>query len=92
VFNGPHPETGEPLMIAEETHPEGAPAFDLPSQPAVFAPGPEPQEIEEIAAKLREAAGLPKEPTGVVAQNAAGNSNRHSDTNGVMEKVKDAIS
>jgi Mn-containing catalase len=25
VFNGPHPETGEPLTIAEEIHPEGAP-------------------------------------------------------------------
>lgn len=47
--------------------PEGALAYDLPSQPAVFAPGPEPGEIEEIAQKLREAAGLPKEPMGEVA-------------------------
>ena len=39
MFNGPHPETGEDLMIAEEIAPEGAPPFDLPSQPAVFAPG-----------------------------------------------------
>ena len=31
VFNGPHPETGEELVVAEEIHPEGAPAFDLPS-------------------------------------------------------------
>src|SRR6201994_4452239 len=38
VFNGPHPETGEDLVVAEETHPEGAPAYDLPEQPAVFAP------------------------------------------------------
>jgi Mn-containing catalase len=67
VFNGPHPETGEELEVAEELHPEGALAYDLPSQPAVFAPGPEPGEIEEIAQKLREAAGLPKEPTGEVA-------------------------
>jgi len=67
VFNGPHPETGEELEVAEELHPEGAPAHDLPPQPAVFAPGPEPDEIEEIAAKLRSAAGLPKKPTGVVA-------------------------
>jgi Mn-containing catalase len=67
VFNGPHPETGEELEVAEELHPEGAPAYDLPAQPAVFSPGPEPEEIEEIAAKLRKAAGLPKEPTGVVA-------------------------
>ena len=68
VFNGPHPETGEELEVAEELHPEGAPAYDLPPQPAVFAPGPEAGEIEEIAQKLREAAGLPKNPTGVVAQ------------------------
>jgi Mn-containing catalase len=91
VFNGPHPETGEPLTIAEKTHPEGAPAFDLPSQPAVFAPGPEAGEIEEIAAKLRESAGLSKEPTGVVAQNADGSSNGHANGAGVMDKVKDAI-
>jgi Mn-containing catalase len=68
VFNGPHPETGEELEVAEELHPEGAPAYDLPEQPAVFAPGPESGEIEEIAQKLREAAGLPKLPTGEVAQ------------------------
>jgi len=67
VFNGPHPETGEELEVAEELHPEGALAHDLPEQPAVFAPGPEMGEIEEIAQKLREAAGLPKEPTGEVA-------------------------
>jgi len=67
VFNGPHPETGEELFVAEELHPEGALPHDLPSQPAVFAPGPEPGEIEEIAAKLREQAGLPRKPTGEVA-------------------------
>lgn len=67
VFNGPHPETGEELEVAEELHPEGALAYDLPAQPAVFAPGPEAGEIEEIAQKLRKAAGLPKEPTGEVA-------------------------
>jgi Mn-containing catalase len=67
VFNGPHPETGEELYVAEEIHPEGAPAYDLPPQPAVFAPGPEPGEVEEIAAKLRDMAGLPKKPTGEVA-------------------------
>lgn len=67
VFNGPHPETGEDLVIADEVSPEGAPAYDLPPQTAVFAPGPEPKEIEEIAAKLRKAAGLPNKPTGKVA-------------------------
>ncbi|HUA75823.1 MAG TPA: manganese catalase family protein [Solirubrobacteraceae bacterium] len=89
VFNGPHPETGEELHIAEEPHPEGAPAFDLPPQPAVFAPGAVPGEIEEIAAKLRDAAGLPEEPTGTVAQNAGDGAG--SNGAGVMEKVKDAI-
>jgi Mn-containing catalase len=34
VFNGPHPEPGEELFVAEEIHPEGAPAFD-PSRPHV---------------------------------------------------------
>jgi len=82
VFKGPHPETGEELHVAEELHPEGAPPFDLPEQPAVFAPGPEPEEIAEIATKLREAAGLPREPTGVVANDGAG----------VIGKVKDALS
>jgi Mn-containing catalase len=83
VFNGPHPETGEDLQVADEPQPEGAPAYDLPPQTAVFAPGPEPEEIAEIAAKLRQAAGLPKEPTGIVANNGS---------NGVMKKVKDAVS
>jgi Mn-containing catalase len=71
VFNGPHPETGEDLVIADEIHPEGAPANDLPPQTAVFAPGPDPQEISEIAARLRKAAGLPAKPTGVVANGSS---------------------
>ena len=83
VFNGPHPETGEELQVAEEAQPGGAPAHDLPAQPALFAPGADPEEIREIAAKLRQAAGLPKEPTGVVAGNGGG---------GVVQKVKNAVS
>jgi len=67
VFNGPHPETGEDLVVAEETNPEGALAHDLPAQPAVFAPSVDPGEIAEIAQQLRQAAGLPKQPTGAVA-------------------------
>jgi len=50
--------------------PEGVPAFDLPSQPAVFAPDYAPEEIAEIAAKLRKQAGLSKEPTGEVANSS----------------------
>ena len=75
VFNGPHPETGEDLQVADEAQPEGAPAHDLPPQTAVFAPGPAPEEIAEIAAKLRQAADLPKEPTGTVANNGKAKSN-----------------
>jgi Mn-containing catalase len=78
VFNGPHPETGEDLQVADEPQPEGAPAYDLPPQTAVFAPGPEPEEIAAIAAKLRQAADLPKEPTGVVANNGKAKSNGSS--------------
>jgi Mn-containing catalase len=66
VFNGPNPETGEDLVVVDEA-PEGVPPRDLPPQPAVFAPDPAPDEIAEIAAKLRQRAGLPKEPTGLVA-------------------------
>jgi Mn-containing catalase len=67
AFNGPHPETGEDLMVVDEA-PEGGPPQDLPPQPAVFAPDYAPEEIAEIAAKLRHDAGLPKEPTGLVAE------------------------
>ena len=66
VFNGPHPETEEELVVFDEV-PEGVPPRDLPPQPAVFAPDYAPEEISEIAARLRERAGLPKEPTGMVA-------------------------
>jgi Mn-containing catalase len=68
VFNGPHPETGEELTVAEEAQPAGAPAVDLPPQPDVFAPGYAPEEIQEIAQKLRKQVGLPQEPTGEVAE------------------------
>jgi Mn-containing catalase len=82
VWNGPHPETGEDLVV-EDQAPEGVPPMDLPSQPDVFAPDRDPEEIAEIAQRLRKAAGLPDEPTGVVANNGG---------NGVMKKVKDAVS
>jgi Mn-containing catalase len=67
VFNGPHPETGEELIVPDEPSPAGAPPRDLPAQPAVFAPGPHPEEVAEIARKLREKAGLPKEAGGRIA-------------------------
>jgi Mn-containing catalase len=80
VFNGLSPETGEPLEVVDDA-PEGAPAFDLPAQEGVFAPDYAPEEIAEIARKLRVDAGLPDEPTGVVA----------NDTEGIMDKVKGAV-
>jgi Mn-containing catalase len=66
VFNGPHPETGEELEVVDEA-PEGVPPHDLPAEPDVFAPNYAPEEIAEIAQRLRKAAGLPEQPTGVVA-------------------------
>jgi uncharacterized protein YecE (DUF72 family) len=48
----------------------------------VFAPDYAPEEIAEIAQKLREAAGLPKEPTGVVA---------NPDGGGAAKKLKDKV-
>jgi Mn-containing catalase len=79
VFNGPHPETGEPLEVVDHA-PEGVPPRDLPPQPAVFAPDYAPEEIAEIARKLRKAAGLGDEPTGVVAEDP-----------GVVRKVADKL-
>jgi hypothetical protein len=68
AFNGQHPETGEELLVADVPHPEGAPAHDLPPQPADFAPDDAPEEIREIAQKLRKQAGLPDRVTGVVSE------------------------
>jgi Mn-containing catalase len=84
VFNGPHPETGDELVV-EDQPPEGFPPFDLPAQEGVFAPDYAPEEIAEIARKLRVDAGLPDEPTGIVANNGSGNGS-------VVDKVKDAVS
>ena len=68
VFNGAHPETGEPLEVVDHA-PEGFPPNDLPPQADVFAPDYAPEEIAEIAQKLRKAAGLPDKVTGIVANN-----------------------
>ena len=70
VFNGSHPETGQELSVVDEA-PQGVPPNDLPAQPSVFAPDYAPEEIAEIAKKLRKSAGLPDEPTGVVAHEVA---------------------
>jgi Mn-containing catalase len=81
VFTGPHPETGEQLRVADGP-PEGALPQDLPSQPAVFAPDYAPEEIAEIAQRLRKAAGLPDRPTAEVAS---------PDDRNVVERVADKI-
>ena len=81
VFNGVHPETGDELQVVDAA-PEGVPPFDLPAQEGVFAPDYAPEEVAEIARRLREAAGLPDEPTGTVANNGKG----------VVDKLKDAVS
>jgi hypothetical protein len=39
----------------------------------MFAPGPDPDMLAEVSAKLRKAADLPKKPTGIAANNGAGN-------------------
>ena len=71
VFNGPHPERPDEELIVVDEAPQGVPAHDLPPQTAVFAPDYAPEEIAEIARKLRVAAGLPEKPSGVVANGAA---------------------
>jgi Mn-containing catalase len=67
VFRGPHPETGEELQVVDEP-PEGALPQDLPPEESVFAPDYAPEEIAEIAQKLRKAAGLPDQVTAKVAE------------------------
>ena len=72
----PHLERGEHLKLYRFS------PNDLPPQTDVFAPDYAPEEISEIAQKLRKAAGLPDKVTGVVAD---GNG-------GVMSKVKEKLS
>jgi len=67
VFKGPHPETGEELRVVDRA-PEGHLPQDLPPQEAVFAPDYAPEEVSEIAQKLRKAAGLPDKVTAQVAE------------------------
>ena len=83
VFHGQHPETGEKLEVVDEA-PEGAPPNDLPAQPAAFAPDYAPEEIAEIAQRLRNEAGLPDEPLGEVGVPADGK--------GKAKKAKDKVS
>jgi hypothetical protein len=81
VFNGPHPETGEDLTVADGP-PEGALPHDLPAQPNAFSPDYAPEEIAEIAKRLRTTAGLPEMPTGSVASEP---------DRGMVGKLKDRL-
>ncbi len=83
VWNGSHPETGDPLVV-EDHAPEGVPPTDLPPEPEAFAPDYAPEEIAEIARRLRKQAGLGDEPTGVVTD--AG-----TDGKGVVGRVADKV-
>ncbi|MEJ7893322.1 MAG: manganese catalase family protein, partial [Solirubrobacteraceae bacterium] len=57
VFKGLHPETGDELVV-EDGPPPGFEPQDLPAQEEVFAPDYAPDDIAEIARKLRKDAGL----------------------------------
>ena len=57
VFKGPHPETGEELFMADEV-PVGFEPPDPPAETDVFAPDYAPEDIAEIAQRLRKDAGL----------------------------------
>jgi Mn-containing catalase len=57
VFKGAHPETGEQLRVAHPA-PEGFPWPEFPAEDDVFAPDYAPDEIAEIALRLRQDAGL----------------------------------
>ena len=57
VFKGPHPETGEELVF-EDGQPEDFPVPDPGPETDVFAPDYAPDDIAEIAQKLRKDAGF----------------------------------
>ena len=78
------------------TPPEGAPAHDLPAQPAVFAPDYAPEEIAEIARKLRKQAGLPgadRRRRGRVGRHARGARSQHAlKPGGVPPRTRSVVS
>ena len=80
VWTGSHPETGDPLQVIEDA-PEGFPPFDLPGPAgrvrARLRAGGDRGDRQEAACE----GGPAGEPTGVVA----------NDTNGIVDKVKDAV-
>ena len=70
VFNGNQPETGEDLvssMRRRRASPRRSPAPGRRLRPDYA-----PEEIAEIAQKLRKAAGLPDKVTGIIANENGG--------------------
>ena len=51
IWRGEHPIDGTPLEFVDEP-PEGGPQWDPPEEPAVFAPGYDPDELQEMAQRL----------------------------------------
>ena len=78
VFNGPHPETGPTTLIVVERRPRASPPFDLPPQPAVFAPDYAPEEIAEIAASCAPPPACPTSPPASSPTTAAASWTRSS--------------
>jgi Mn-containing catalase len=52
VWNGPHPEDGEPLIV-EDAIPAGFAPPDLDEEPQLTSPGIEPELVAEIAARFK---------------------------------------
>jgi hypothetical protein len=73
--------TRRPELVVVDEAPEGELPNDLPPHAAAFAPDDDPEEIAEIARKLRSAAGLGDEPLGKVS----------NEDGGLVGKVKDKI-
>ena len=87
MFNGPHPETGEELEVVDEIRPRASPPHDLPAAAGrVRARTTRRRRSPRSPRKLRKAAGLPKEPTGVVANN--GSTNGKSSSTKAKKKAK----
>ena len=71
VFNGPHPETGEELEVVDHP-PEGAPRTTSRRSRPSSRRTTRRRRSRRSPQRLREQAGLPKEPTGEVANGPSG--------------------
>ena len=90
VFNGPHPETGEPLEIAEETHPRAHRRSTCPHSRRCSRPAPHPRKSKRSQPSCAKPRGYPRSRPAPSPRTPKGGTG--SDGPGVMEKVKDAIS